>query len=131
MKRAYTVVLYPDDSRASSVATIDVEQIRLEHVAAENISRATAMAQEQAATHERGPDDPLDWVVLFMCDGLHRDVQNDRDEEPSFTREECRALFEVLMFGPRSLTADMATGILDKLRPVLNDKAKTPKGEQG
>jgi hypothetical protein len=130
MKRAYTVVLYPDDSRASSVATIDVEQIRLEHVAAENISRATVMAQEQAAAHERGPDESIDWAVLFMCEGLHRDIQNDRDEEPSFTRDECEALYQVLMFGPRSLKADMATNILDKLRPVLNDKTKTPKGEQ-
>ena len=130
MRRAYTVVLYPDDTRIPP-GRIDEGKIRIEHVAAVNISLATAMAQEQAAAHEAGPDEPIDWAVMFMCEGLHRDVQNDRDEEPSFTPEECEALYQVLMFGPRSLKAETATNILDKLRPVLNARTEIPKGEQG
>lgn len=129
MKRAYTVVLYPDDSRIPP-GRIDEGKIRIEHVVAINISLAIAMAQEQAAAHDAGPDEPIDWAVMFMCEGLHRAIQNDPDEEPSFTRDECRALYETLMFGPRSLKADMATNILEKLRPALNLKIKTPKGKQ-
>lgn len=119
MITAYTVVLIPDDSRVRP-ARLDVTKIRVEHVAAETVGQATALALEQAAAHGDGPEEPIDWAVLFMAVGFHRDVSGDRSEPPPFTSDEARAMFELIMFGPKNLTSGMAVVILDKLRPRID-----------
>jgi hypothetical protein len=39
-----------------------------------------AAVQVQAAESGSGPNEPIDWAVVFMAEGHHRNVNDDKDD---------------------------------------------------
>ena len=76
--RPFTVVCVADDSR-STVRVDPVENTFVAFVMAENVSEAMAAGQVQAAESGLGPNEPIDWAVVFMAEGHHRNVNDDPD----------------------------------------------------
>ena len=56
-----------------------VENTFVAFVMAENVSEAMAAGQVQAAESGLGPNEPIDWAVVFMAEGHHRNVNDDPD----------------------------------------------------
>ena len=46
---------------------------------AEDVSEAMAAGQVQAAESGLGPNEPIDWAVVFMAEGHHPNVNDDPD----------------------------------------------------
>jgi hypothetical protein len=49
-------------------------------VMAENTSEAMAAGQVQAAEGGSGPNEPINWAVVFMAEWHHRNANDDPDE---------------------------------------------------
>ena len=76
--RPFTVVCVADDSRSTERVDL-VESTFVAFVMAENVSEAMAAGQVQAAESDLGPNEPIDWAVVFMAEGHHRNVNDDPD----------------------------------------------------
>ena len=76
--RPFTVVCVADDSRSTERVDL-VENTFVAFVMAENVSEAMAAGQVQAAESGLGPNEPIDWAVVFMAEGHHRNVNDDKD----------------------------------------------------
>ena len=76
--RPFTVVCVADDSRSTERVDL-VENTFVAFVMAENVSEAMAAGQVQAAESGLGPNEPIDWAVVFMAEGHHRNVNDDPD----------------------------------------------------
>ena len=76
--RPFTVVCVADDSRSTERVDL-VENTFVAFVMAENVSEAMAAGQVQAAESGLGPNEPIDWAVVFMAEGHHRNVNDDQD----------------------------------------------------
>ena len=46
---------------------------------AENLPEAMAERQVQAAESGLGPNEPMDWALVFMAERHHRNVNDDKD----------------------------------------------------
>jgi hypothetical protein len=79
----YTVVLLPDPSTSSpevGTAPDFIEDVTfVAHVQAGNVSEAYAAGQVAAAESGLGPREPIDWCVIFMCEGHVRNCSDDPD----------------------------------------------------
>ncbi len=73
-QQPYTVVCVPDDSRVAEQIDL-VENTQVIHVLAESPRNAYIKGQLEAA--EATDTDPLDWAVIFLCDG-HLENLNDQ-----------------------------------------------------
>ena len=71
--KPFTVVCVPDGAADLEESTF------VAHVLAKTISEAMAKAQNQAVESGAGPHEPIDWAVVFMCDGHHRNINDDPD----------------------------------------------------
>ena len=76
--RPFTVVCVADNSRSTERVDL-VENTFVAFVLAENVSEAMAAGQVQAAESGLGPNEPIDWAVVFMAEGHHRNVNDDPD----------------------------------------------------
>ena len=76
--RPFTVVCVADNSRSTERVDL-VENTFVAFVMAENVSEAMAAGQVQAAESGLGPNEPIDWAVVFMAEGHHRNVNDDPD----------------------------------------------------
>jgi hypothetical protein len=57
-----------------------VENTFVAFVMAENVSEAMAAGQVQAAESGLGPNEPIDWALVFMVERHHRNVNDDKDD---------------------------------------------------
>ena len=48
-------------------------------VMAQTISEVMAAGQIEAAASGQGPAEPIDWAVVYMAEGHHRNVNDDQD----------------------------------------------------
>jgi hypothetical protein len=46
---------------------------------AQTISEAMAAGQIEAAASGQGPAEPIDWAVVYMAEGHHRNINDDPD----------------------------------------------------
>jgi hypothetical protein len=76
--RPFTVVCVADDSRSTKRVDL-VENTFVAFVMADNVSEAMRTGQVQAAESGLGPNEPIDWAVVFMAEGHHRNVNDDPD----------------------------------------------------
>jgi hypothetical protein len=75
MTKPYTVVCVPDPT---SERPTDIEEnTYVAHVIAENISKAMAAGQIEAA--ENNGYESIDWAVVFMCEGHVRNINDEPD----------------------------------------------------
>jgi hypothetical protein len=73
MTKSYTVVCVPD---LTSERPTDLEaNTYVAHVVAENIAKAMAAGQIEAA--EKNGYEPIDWAVVFMCEGYVKNINDD------------------------------------------------------
>ena len=72
-EQQYTVVCVPDDSRATERVDLE-ENTWVVHVIADSPRDAYAKGQIDAA--EATGTEPIDWAVVFLCDG-HLKNRND------------------------------------------------------
>jgi len=127
MSKPYTVVLLPDSTKVheADLRDVDMEDVHVARLLAPTVSAATALAQNMCSQlNQGGPTEPIDWAVLFMCEGHHADIKNQPDTlNISLSPKEVRALVSVL-FSPGSfgnLSADLAVSMLEKLRVAGNE----------
>ena len=73
MTKLYTVVCVPDPT--SERPTELVEDTHVAHVIAESISKAMAAGQIEAA--ETNGYEPIDWAVVFKCEGHVKNINDD------------------------------------------------------
>jgi hypothetical protein len=127
MSRPYTVVLLPDSTKVheADLRDVDAEDIHIAHVLAPTVSAATALAQNMCSQLDAGPVEPIDWAVLFVCEGHHRDIKNQPDTlNIPLSPKEVRALV-TLLFSPGSFAGNLSTelvvSMLDKFRAAGNE----------
>jgi len=71
--RPFTVVCVADDSRTTE--RVDLVENPLSPSLRRRMYRgAMAAGQVQAAESGLGPNEPIDWAVVFMAEGHHRNV---------------------------------------------------------
>ena len=77
--RPFTVVCVAGDSRSTERIDL-VENSFVAFVMAENVTGGVATVQVQAAESGSGPNELIDWAVVFMAEGHHRNVNDDKDD---------------------------------------------------